>query len=147
MSLASNQTLQMAERLAQDLKKLLPALTVSSSQDANNNSVLTVSSGSSPVAIVGLARRQFEGFNITLELSASAGNGYAEHICTLAVNSDIALEQFAMIFKAAQGASASQFNLNKMPVASSHPLVAADLDGANTTQIIPNNARLGFVGA
>lgn len=141
MALRSNATDQMAKRLKQDVQLLAPALTVSLAADANGNPYVQVSNGATSVAIIGLSRRHFQGYNIVAELSPSAGEGFPEHQAVLAVKSDTTPSTMALLTKAAMSAQASELAIVETVAAP----VLADLAAA-ATAIIPNDARLGSVG-
>lgn len=139
MALKSNQTHQMAQRLQDDLKRLAPDLT-----SALSDNLITISdSTSSVVAQILMQRRQFDGFNIAYELDSSAGQGFPEHQCYLAVISSMSLEHVVLLAKAVSAMGCSETNFIKT-VAAPAP---ADLVDANVSAIIPNDARLGSIGA
>jgi len=139
MALKSNQTEQMAKRLKQDLEKLAPELKIAAAGSAS----ISVKDGEDVVALIKLKRRSFEGFNIVHELSESAGQGFAEHELWLALKDDTSLERCAKLVKAAAAAGASEMKLVKTAEAPAE----ADLIEANVAATIPNDARLGAVGA
>lgn len=143
MALRSNQTEQMSRRLKQDIQKLAPELTTASEQDASGNPIIAIKDGEDTVAIAKLKRRSFEGFNITLELDSSAGNGYPEHEMWLGMKDDTSLERCAKLVKACAAAGASELKIVKTAEAPTDE----DLAEANVSATIPNDARLGSVGA
>lgn len=138
MALKSNQTEQMAKRLKQDLEKLAPELKV-----AAQAASLEIKDGEDVVARIALKRREFEGFNIIHELSSSAGQGYPEHELWLALKDDSSLERCAKLVKAACAAGASELKLVKTADAPAE----ADMVEANVAITLPNDARLGAIGA
>jgi len=139
MALKSNQSEQMAKRLKQDLEKLAPELKVAADAAAS----LEIKDGQDVVARIALKRREFEGFNIIHELSSSAGQGFPEHECWLAMKEDTSLERCAKLVKAAAAVGASELKIVKTAEAPE----AADLIEANVAVALPNDARLGSVGA
>jgi hypothetical protein len=141
MALRSNQTDQMAKFLQQSLQFLAPELAITASADASNNPLLSVSLAGSAIALIRLNRRTFDGFNIVAELDATAGMGFPEHECWLAIISSASFIEVAKLTKACAGAGAS---VVKFVTTSSAP-AQSDLVFANATDI-PNDPRLGSVG-
>jgi len=81
MALATNQRLQMAKRLQQSLQALAAEYTATLTADASGNPVVTLADPANSgalVAVLDLTPKQYNGFNIVNELSASAGQGYPE---------------------------------------------------------------------
>lgn len=143
MSLRSNQTDQMAKRLKQDLEKAAPEYKCFVASDAAGNPMIRINDGSADVALARLKRRSFEGFNITLELSPEAGQGFPEHEMWIAMKNDASLERCAKLIKiaSAQGCSELKF----VPTVAAP--VEADLVDANVTLTLPNSPLLGSIGA
>lgn len=143
MSLRSNQTDQMAKILQQTLQKAAPEYSAISASDAAGNPMIRINDGTQDVALARLKRRTFEGFNITLELDASAGNGYPEHELWFALKNDQALAVCAKLTKAMATAGCSELKF----ITTAAAPVEADLIEANVIITLPNDARLGSVGA
>jgi len=140
MALKSNQTEQMAKRLKSEIEKLAPEFKVE-----NSGTLLTVKEDGAAVSFIKLQRRSFDGFNIAYELSESAGQGFPEHECFVAFKDDFAHEKFAKIVKCAASAGCSEMKLCKVPAAST--LDASSAAESSVTATIPNDARIGSVGA
>jgi len=134
----SNQSEQMAKRLKSELQALAPELTCTIL-----DSEVTVFDGATVIALIKLARRTFDGFNIAYELSSEVGQGFPEHDCWFAVKSDITRSRFARVSKAVFAVGCSEVKL----IETSASPAESDLADANVVVVIPNDGRIGSIGA
>jgi hypothetical protein len=143
MALATNTRYQLAKRTKADVELREPTYTVTQLETAAGDPLLIINDGSDDIAGILIEQRNFDGFNVVAELSASAAEGLPEHVMWLAVDSGSSTTIVARLTAAAKAIGTSSL---KMVLNQAAPIVEADFIDANVATEIVNDARNGASG-
>lgn len=146
MSLSTNSRQQMIKRIKQDIKFSMPAVVTTDAPQANGEPGIMLSIAGVNVSHIALSPRSFNGFQVVAELSSSAAEGFPETDLYLQLDTDAAGMNHNVAAQIVHNASKLGCSMIKMIASTASPAAANAID-ANVTAEIPNDARLGAVGA
>lgn len=143
MALATNTRFQIAKRTKADIELREPTYSVRQSESAAGNPLLIINDGVADIAGILIEQRNYDGFNVVAELSASAAEGLPEHVMWLAIDSGQSTTVVARLVAAAKQIGTSSL---KMVLNQAAPITEAAFVDANVATEIVNDARNGASG-